>query len=168
MTTTRSNLLESGLAALAFARSVSTKLIEGIPADQSMLQPVPDANHLRWIAGHLAWTDDAFLTMVTGAESGIPADWGAKFGYGSTVSSDPADYPELDALREACDERRGALIAWLESLSDEELMQPLPENLASFAPSIAALMGTMAAHEGMHAGQLTIIRKCLKLERVLG
>ncbi len=44
----------------------------------------------------------------------------------------------------------------------------LTDDLQSFAPSHAALIPTIAWHEGMHIGQLTVIRKSLSLDPVFG
>ena len=43
----------------------------------------------------------------------------------------------------------------------EQLISPVPEEWNSFGANYGILMGTLAWHEGLHAGQLTVIRKSL-------
>ena len=49
-------------------------------------------------------------------------------------------------------------------MSDAQLRSPLPEGFTGFATSFAALMSSLAWHEGLHTGQLTVVRKSLGLE----
>ncbi len=161
--TTHSTLLSTGLGGLEWTRNMAVNAIESVPADQRLFQPVEDAQNTLWIMGHYAWTDDAFLTMLSGTETGIPEAWTKMFGKDSEVCAKGEGYPSFDELRAAMDERRAAMIAWLESMDDDALLKPLPEELAGFAPHYAGLMCTMAAHEGMHIGQMLMIRKALKL-----
>ena len=53
----------------------------------------------------------------------------------------------------------------IDCMSDDQLASPLPEDFKTFAPSLAALPSSIAWHEGMHSGQLTMIRKSLGIGR---
>ncbi|MCZ6816774.1 MAG: DinB family protein, partial [Planctomycetota bacterium] len=55
------------------------------------------------------------------------------------------------------------LVAWFLSMSGERLAAALPEDWQVFAKSYGVLINTIAWHEGMHAGQLTVIRRELGL-----
>ena len=48
-------------------------------------------------------------------------------------------------------------------MSGERLAAALPEDWQVFAKSYGVLINTIAWHEGMHAGQLTVIRRELGL-----
>ena len=168
MTSTQSAFQAAGLNALAFARGVTTRLFDGTPDEHSMTRACPKGHHARWIAGHLAWTDNYFLTSLAGHDRLVPESYDALFGMGSEVSDDESIYPPMSELRDAMKTTNAAMVAWFASKSDDELLAELPDNLKMFAPNFGALMGSLAAHEGIHAGQLTVIRAALGLERVLG
>lgn len=161
-------LIESGLASLDFIRGTVEKLLDATPAGQHLARPGGKANHALWIVGHLACTDDFFLRTLAGQERGIPESWDGLFGMGSEPSDDAKDYPRMDEVRAAMADRRAALRTWLATLDEKQLAAPLPAELEGFAPDYAALMGAMAAHEGMHAGQLTVIRRCAGLPFLYG
>lgn len=153
--------LECGLNALRFSRDVTFGLLEDIPADKLCHQPIPGANHAVWVLGHMANTDDSFLSALGARPAKFPESWGKLFGQGSTATPNASDYPSLDELKENMNIRREELTAWFSGLDDDKLAAPLPENLQHFASNHAALLSSIAWHEGLHAGQLTIVRKSL-------
>ena len=156
-------LQTSGLATLGFARRATLGFLEDIPEAKLCYQPFSGANHALWIIGHVACTDNYFLSSVGGRETDFPAAWNELFGMGATVQTDAAAYPALGEVRGQLDSRREDLIAWFKSLDEEQLAAPLPADFQTFAPSHAALINSIAWHEGLHAGQLTVIRKALGL-----
>ncbi|RMF79602.1 MAG: DinB family protein [Planctomycetota bacterium] len=161
-------ILEGCLVGLEFSRSALLRLAEDIPAESRTHQPVPGANHLMWVLGHLATTDDYFLSKLSGRPQKFDEEWLAKFWMGSTPRADVADYPPYQQLVDIAKERRAALTDYLRSLSDEQLAAAMPEGIASFAPSVAALPACLAAHEGLHSGQLTVQRKSLGIPPAMG
>ncbi|MCH9035352.1 MAG: DinB family protein [Planctomycetes bacterium] len=158
-------ILEGGLSGLAFARNVTLGFVEDIPDDKLCHQVSPKANHVLWTLGHLAFADQHFLTGLGDGPDENPPDWADKFGIGSTPSPNAADYPSKDELLSIMSDRRAELIAWFESMSTEKLRSPLPEDFADFAVHYAGLASTLAWHEGMHAGQIAVIRQDLGLGR---
>lgn len=163
-----SSLLATGLAALEFSRKVTLGLAEDIPDGKFLHQPFPGANHALWVLGHLACTDEFFLNKVGGKPGRRFDKWSGIFFMGSKPTPNAVDYPPISEVRLALDEGRGRLVEWFKSLGDSELMMPLPDELKNFAPSRAALMSTIAWHEGLHAGQLSVCRKSLGLQPKFG
>lgn len=163
-----SQLLKQGLAGLEFARSATLGFLEDIPGDRLTHQPAPGCNHALWIMGHLASTDDYFLSSLAKKPSGIPEEWSKLFGMGSKPVADAKAYPPVAEVRSKLSGRREDLIAWLKSMSEDQLLSPLPEELRRFAPNYAGLCVSLAWHEGLHAGQLTVIRRSLGLEPKFG
>lgn len=161
-------LLETGLTGLAFARQATLSLLEAIPKDKLTTPASPGGNHALWVAGHLARSDDDFLTVLSGSKSPLPPKWKELFGTGSKPMASAADYPDLKEILAALSERRQALVTWLKSLDEAKLRSPLPEDWRDFAPTHAALATSIVWHEGVHAGQLTSIRKALGLKPIYG
>jgi uncharacterized damage-inducible protein DinB len=160
-TQTRSAVLTNGLGALAFARRLTTGLLEDLPADKLTFQACPGANHALWIAGHLTYADNGFRTQLGKQESVCPESWDALFGMGSKPTADASAYPSMSEVMEKMTEARARLEAWFESMTDEQLAEPLPGDWAQFASCYGELMSNLASHESLHAGQLSMIRRAL-------
>lgn len=163
-----SKLLESGLTVLNFARKNTLSFLEDVPEDKWCHCPIPGANHAMWIAGHLAHSDNFFVSSLAAQASKVPQAWDDLFGMGSKPQSDPAIYPQPAEMREIMAERREALLAWYRSLNEAKLIEPLPEDWRPFAPDFIGLAHSIAWHEGLHAGQLTVVRKGLGLAPKFG
>ena len=153
-----------GLATLAFARKQTLAFLEDITQAKAVHQPFAGANHAAWIAGHIAWADDFFLSTLKPRASVLPETYGKLFGNGSTPMADASAYPTLDRLRENLSHVREEMVAWFSNMTEQQLHSPLPKELSGFAENFAMLMSTLSWHEGMHAGQLTVIRKSLGMK----
>ena len=161
-------LLEAGLTTMEFARGNTFSFIEEVPEDKWCHQPIPDCNHTAWIVGHLAATDDYFLSTLSGRPSCLPERFKELFAMGSKPVGDSSAYPSPSELKAKLSGCREDLVAWLKSLDETKLLSPLPGDLANFAPSHAALCPVLAWHEGLHGGQLTMIRKALGIAPKFG
>ncbi|MCA9242770.1 MAG: DinB family protein [Phycisphaerales bacterium] len=160
--------LETGLMSLRFSRRMALALLDGIPREHRLHVPVTDGNHATWIAGHLAWEDDDILShLVPGRGSKLAESWHGRFAQGSRPGGDAAAYPAYDEIRAALDRFRAELIGYL-SDSVDRLGNPLPDGIHAFAKDLGALMPALACHEMIHVGQLTVIRKSLRLPPVFG
>lgn len=161
-------LFESGIAALGFARKATLGFFEDIPDNKVCHQPIPGANHALWILGHLACTDEFFLNKVGGKPFNRFEKWNGIFFMKSTPTPNVSDYPPVSEVKQVLDENRQRLLQWVDSMKEADALLALPEDLKTFAPNRAALLSTMAWHEGLHAGQLTVIRKSLGIGAKFG
>ncbi len=161
-------LAEQGLAALKFSRDVLLKMLDSIPADKVTAQPVKECNHALWVAGHVADTDDFFVRTLTGKPSGLPAGWSEKFSGGSKPVDDPKAYPALAEVKRVLADRREALIAYFRSLDRATLQAAPPEKVKFFGATQAAIPASIAWHEGLHTGQITMCRKGLGMGPLFG
>ena len=99
------------------------------------------------------------MAAELGAEQWLPDDWEARFGYGSTPSSDPSQYPDksemLALLAKAASRLREVLLAADESV----LEQSLPDE--SLPTMGHLLIQVVVGHTAYHAGQLAIWRRAI-------
>jgi uncharacterized damage-inducible protein DinB len=160
--------LEYGLGALRFARGLLTTMTDDIPADRVTFQPVAGNNHVLWVLGHVAYSDDVIRCTLEGGASTFPKEWAPLFKDGSEPTDDAKRYPAPAELRRVLGETRQALIKWFSSMNEAQLAKPLPKSWQAFARSQGELMSSIAAHETFHAGQLSAVRRALKLGRKLG
>lgn len=163
-----SEMVLSGLRALDFARGMTLSFLQDIPDDKWCHQPIPNANHACWVVGHLARTDSFFRATFAGQESKVPKEWDGLFGMGSTPNGDASNYPAPSELRDALAAQREDLKKWLASLSSEQAAKALEGDWLQFAPDIGSLPGSIACHESVHAGQLTLVRKSLGISPKFG
>ena len=163
MTTTTTTTHESAKAVLELARRSTLKMVDDIPAEKFCHKPVDGANHALWVLGHLAVTEDWFASTLANRESVIDESWGPLFGMKSEPSDDPTIYPSIDEIKSALERARQSLLTGFESLDEQQLQGPVPEELEGFAPNVGGAAYTLAWHEGFHAGQLSAVRRSLGL-----
>lgn len=159
-------ILAMSLEALEKSRWFLNKLLDGLTDEQRMLRACPGMNHAVWIVGHIAWTEDYFLSRCAGRPSGLPEGWEALFQYGSEVSDDPGVYPAHEELMRVLQDRRDALIGWLFTMDEVAMTRPLEGDLAELSKNFGQVSPFLAFHEGFHAGQLSAARRAAGLERL--
>jgi uncharacterized damage-inducible protein DinB len=136
------------------------------PAEQFLHQPCPGANHALWTLGHLATVNQYFLKSLAGHDGTLFEKHKAMFFAKSQPTPDASSYPPIGVLRDYFKTSRAAFRSWVESLSDEQLLGPPPEDFQKFAPTVGNILMRLLWHEGMHYGQLTVIRKSLGMNPV--
>ena len=145
---------------------MTTSLLEDFgPKSDWLQQSHPGTNHALWITGHLALADNLFASKFRPEVDHKPDGWEELFWFGSQVTGETDRYPEPEAVRQYFDGRREILISVLKELSLAELSQPPPPAHArspiAGAPNIGQAFFFIAYHEGMHSGQLSVIRRGL-------
>lgn len=163
-----STVLENGLAGLIWSRQMTLGLLDEIADGQMCAQPFAGANHAMWIAGHLAWTESFFLAELGKRPTNFPAAWAALFGMGSEPKADRALYPSRAEVLASLAAQRELLVGWFRGMSPAQLESPLPAGWETFAPNYARLLTAIAWHEGLHGGQLTVVRKHLGIKPKFG
>ena len=156
-------VLENGIAGLNIARNWMLELLSDIPQDKLTHQPCAAGNHAIWIAGHIAYADDLFASKIGNKTARCSDSWVKLFGMGSIPQADAGAYPSLREVTNALADNREGLLASFSSMSAEELAKPLPDDFKTFAATLGQLMISIACHESLHAGQLTVVRKSLGL-----
>jgi uncharacterized damage-inducible protein DinB len=154
------------LAAFDSTDKAVEELFDAIPADQFLHQPCPGGNHALWTLGHLATVNQYFLKNLAGRDGAVFEKHKAMFFAKSQPSPDAASYPPLDVVRDYYKTTRADFRSWVESLTDEQLAGPPPEQFQKFAPTLGNILMRLLWHEGMHYGQLTVVRKSLGLTPV--
>jgi len=147
---------------LKSARQVSEGLLADFksPADWTR-QVHPDCNHALWFVGHMAITDNFFVSLVAPEKAKPLDDLQPLFGMGSQPTADPAKYPPPGDLLSTMRDRRAALLDALSGLTDEDLAKPMPAGTPAFLSDVGSVFEAAVWHEGLHSGQLTITRRSL-------
>jgi uncharacterized damage-inducible protein DinB len=129
--------------------------------DEWTFQVHPNCNHALWFAGHMATSDNFFLSLVAPDKARQLPEFQAKFGMGSQPTSQPAEYPAPESVLQTMRERRQALLESLERMSDEDLARKTPSGAPDFLPDFASVFELAIWHEGQHSGQVSVARRAL-------
>ena len=162
------NAKEHAITVVMFARRMTDQLLEDIPEDKLLHQPVEGGNHALWVMGHLASADDMFAGLYDGGQTKLPESYKKLFGMGSTPTNDAAAYPPVAEVRQHYAAARQRLLDAARAADDSVLNSPLPDDFGDFAPDKLGLLISLPWHEGLHAGQITMVRKSLGIGPKMG
>lgn len=147
---------------LETARGFSLRLLRDFnEPEQWVKQLCEQSNHALWFAGHMAVSDNFFISLVAPEKSATKANFQELFGIGSQPSPKLEDYPPIDAVRDFMDDRREVLLEALGQFSDDDLETKTPDGTPDFLSDYQSVFETAIWHEGMHSGQLSLIRRSL-------
>jgi uncharacterized damage-inducible protein DinB len=143
-------------------RQMSERLLADFKTpEQWTFQVHPACNHALWFVGHMATSDNFFLSLVAPEKAKQLPEFQSKFGMGSQPTSDPAAYPQAESVVTTMRERRQTLLEALDNLRDEDLAKKTPDGAPDFLPDVASVFELAIWHEGQHNGQLTVARRAL-------
>jgi len=155
-------LKERLLRQLKTTREMSERLLADFKTpEQWTFQVHPTCNHALWFAGHMATSDNFFLSLIAPEKKKEMPDFQTKFGMGSQPTNRPAAYPQPESVLATMRERRGALLAALEGMGDEDLAKKTPDGAPDFLPDVGSVFELAIWHEGRHSGQLSVARRAL-------
>ncbi len=156
----KSELLNSFRLDLATLR----ELIEPIPDSDMAVQPPGLNKHAAWTLGHLTHSMRA-IGEELGIPNWLPADWGDRFGQGSTPSPTRDHYPSKSELAETFDDAASRIVARLEDMTPSEFDADLPDaRHRERYPTIGhAAVHILASHFALHMGQLSCWRRAREI-----
>lgn len=154
---------------LESARQLSQRLLADFHSPEQWTHQVYDGgNHALWFAGHMANTDNFLISLVAPQRAIEKNGFGAAFGMGSRPSGDLADYPPIEEVLATMHERRATLLEVLAGFSDEDLARPTPAGAPDFLSDFGSVFELAVWHEGLHSGQLSMVRRSLGFAPVMG
>jgi len=150
---------------LELPTSVAESYIADLTDEQLMLRPHESANHIKWQLGHLITAENNLGNAVRpGSMPELPEGFAEKHSKETASVDDPSAFASKEEYLELMKQQRAATIALAESLSDEELLAPAPENLQHLAKTMGALLQLNGSHAMMHGGQWVVVRRQLGKE----
>ncbi len=148
----------------SFGRSqmVMSMLLSDLTTEDIMQRPAPGANHVAWQLGHLITSTRYFgETIRAGSMPELPQGFEQQHSKETAGSDDPAAFLTKDQYVSLLDQQRAAMLALACQLDEAALAADAPEEVRSFAPRVADMMGLVAEHEMMHSGQISVLRRKL-------
>jgi hypothetical protein len=153
---------------LVKSRAFLDRLLADFKTPQQWTHQVHDrSNHALWVAGHLTTVDNFFTMLVAPEKSKDLPGYNEKFGMGSQPTGNPADYPTAEEVLGHLRERRETLVSILDAMDDAQLAEKMPDGSPDFFTDKASAFEMAAWHEGMHSGQVTVVRQSLGFPRLI-
>lgn len=133
-----------------------------------MMRPHADCNHVNWQIGHLISADHEMVNGCLGETIvDLPEGFVDKYSKENRISDDPTAFCSKAELLELMKSVHDSILEKLKTLGDEDLDQPAPEEMRSYAPTVGAVFNMIGAHWLMHCGQWVIVRRQLGKEIVI-
>jgi hypothetical protein len=129
-----------------------------------LVHPVPNANHAAWQIGNVIGGDIHILKEqdLPGAVfPELPEGFMDQHGPKGAKTDTPDGFLTKAEYLALFDQVRSATIASLDRLTDADLDRPTIGTMADFAPTLGRLYLAVSDHTLMHAGQFSVIRRCL-------
>ncbi len=133
--------------------------------DEPLAQPTTrGGNYALWILGHLACSEAHMLKEIIQEESNPLESWKELFGAGSEPTANADDYPRFEEVREKFDQIRGESLAYLETITDDDLDRKnpsCPPDMQSYFGTLGNCLNMISIHSMYHTGQVADIRRAL-------
>jgi hypothetical protein len=158
------NGIEVIKASLAGTQFMLKWFIDDLSDADLLVRPVPNANHAAWQIGNVIGGDIHLLKdqEIPGAVfPELPDGFMDQHGPKGAKEESPEGFLTKAEYLDLLDKVRGATIASLDQLTDTDLDRPTIGKMADFAPTLGRLYLAVSDHTMMHAGQFSVIRRCL-------
>ncbi len=130
--------------------------------------PMPGTNHVAWVMGHIACTEDWASGLVTGNKQRIPATTHELFNGSSKAVADASLYPSRKDLDELFKGARANTVEVLAAFDETRWDEPSPEGAPKdMIPTLGSLWNLLGVHQFWHIGHITVCRVALGKKPVL-
>lgn len=149
-------------SSLGKARWITQMLLEDLSDEDLLVRPCGGANHTAWQLGHLASSEHRMLSAAfPGKMPPLPGGFAERHDKKKSSSDNPADFCTKSEYTKVLDEQRQGTLRLLETVEAAGLDEPGPESMRKLAPTIGDLFAMAGAHELMHQGQFSVVRRKL-------
>jgi len=129
--------------------------------------PIKGANHIGWVLGHIACTEDRAVAALTGKSQRIRQTTHELFKSGSTCVAHASRYPTRGKIDELFITTRARTVEALMNFDLVKWGDPSPDAMReAFFPTMGSVWGTQATHQLWHIGQITVCRVAMQKPRV--
>lgn len=140
-----------------FYRTVRANL-DGLTAEESLIQPSPGGNCANWILGHVVGAHNAVMSLA-----GTEPVWESAALERASSRSDPItsanDALDWDAMVVRLLASEARLLAALDALGDADLDEEGFTDPFGNAATRGDMLNLLAVHQNYHAGQLAMCRR---------
>lgn len=136
--------------------------------DEEATSRAGDFKPLVWYLGHIATTDNYFLTLFGGQETALDDEYLKRFGRGSDGEADFSDASKAELL-ELLETLRGKVRDLVATLEPEDFSRaPDREVLHPLFKSCGSALALVVSHCAYHAGQIASLRRAMGKDPMFG
>ncbi|TWU41413.1 DinB superfamily protein [Novipirellula aureliae] len=156
-------MLRSAIGQIQFARNYTLELLDSIPREMWFAIPNGLPTNVAWQLGHLTVSEYGLLMFrLRGREPEdlelIPGRFRKAYGRESVPSADSTKQPSADELLERLATVHERSLAGLEGIDPAVLLEPIEMPYAAYPIKLGGIL-FCPIHEGIHAGQLGVLRR---------
>ena len=130
--------------------------------DADFLAQLPgEGQTANWIYGHLATSEDWFMSKLTGSSLQISADDHERYKAGQALTTDPGAYLSKADVLSLFQTQRERTLGALSKADTSSWDSPAPEGLPPMMETVGSVWGVVGTHSFWHLGQVTAIRRML-------
>jgi DinB superfamily len=146
---------------LTVSKNLLVRYVQDLSAEEYLHRPVPTANCVAWLLGHLTLTDRRGMSTTFGEENlpALPEGFDKKFSR-SAGCPQAGEFGDVTNLLPLFLIHRDLLIDKVRVASPEELSADLEKPHPMFSTP-GEMLSFISIHSAMHAGQITMIRRSL-------
>ena len=157
------------LQQLELGQTLIDMLTKGLSDSEYFVPPMRDGNHVGWILGHIAYSEDWTISLITGASQQMATPVAELFGGSSSCLADASGYPARGELDTLFRDSRRRTVETLGAFDDARWDEASPDDAPrDYFPTVGALWGMAGTHQFWHIGQMTMCRRALGKPPVLG
>jgi hypothetical protein len=139
--------------------------------DAPLTAPTPNGgNHPLWCLGHLVYSEASMISTLCKGEPNPLEAWKELFEAGTKPQADAGVYPSYDEILAKFEETRAATMAYLDTLTDEDLDKPSKAegDMKDWFGTIAQCLAATPIHYGFHGGQIADARRAAGRSVLMG
>ncbi len=149
--------------ALQSTQHLITWFLSDLADGDLLVRPAPGANHIAWQMGHFIVSETRLVTQPTfkAVYPELPAGFEKQHGAETSGREPATGFATRVEYVDLFTKVRQATLAGLNGMKDGDLDAPTVGPMASFAPTLGALLLLSSNHSLMHAGQFSVVRRKL-------
>jgi hypothetical protein len=137
------------------------RYVDDLSPQEYLHRATPQSNCTAWIIGHLTLSDRGALKQLGVSDlPALPEGFEQRIVRDAAAAAKANDFGDVQALLPLFDQHRALLIEAVKRASASDLERPLAKPNPMFG-TVGQLAAFMALHAGVHAGQITMIRRSL-------
>ncbi len=163
MSTTTKHYLVNHIATI---HGATKRLLDDVKEEESMIVLGKTHNHIKWLAGHLAFTS-TLAGKTLGGTLSFPEPWMDLFRRGAEVEKDLSVFPPMDEVRKKLYDLYYE-VEQLAAGADDAYLNIEREIAPNWKDAPVQAVLFLCAHDFYHAGQIAMIRRHLGRDRMFG
>lgn len=148
-------------------QGLSKMNLAGLTEEQSLHQPQPGGNCIKWLLGHITLTYHGMLTVL-GQEPFLEEADFEKFKRGAEPLTDDGGTPSWDSMLDSWEEVQKRFLAGFEAFDEARAAEKAPYSPGGNPDeTLGSLLALIAFHQTYHAGQIGLARRLVGEEGAL-